>query len=72
MSGTKRYLGTPFQAPCRECSTRCFSCHSSCVKYKRWKQEREDFTNACKADRDMGGYYADFKVRLAKMKKGKI
>ena len=46
-------------APCKNCQTRYVGCHSSCVKYNDWKQERQVLLDRKKAESDLNGAFLD-------------
>lgn len=52
-------------SPCKDCSERCYKCHSTCKKYQEYSLKRQKFCEQKRAD-DLRAYYYEKYARIKK------
>ena len=50
-------------APCGNCSSRRFGCHSACVRYTEYKEEQEKYNAAIRKE-DTSIIYPDSQMKI--------
>lgn len=53
-------------APCKGCSDRVLHCHSTCTKYKQYKERTEQQRSARRANAEVGNFLRDIKGNVIK------
>lgn len=59
------YMRKPI-APCKGCEDRAMQCHSSCVRYKEWKEKCRQIRTETKAARYKEHTVEDYEIKARK------
>lgn len=54
------------KVPCKNCKDRFVGCHSSCEKYKAFKEENEKFKAQVRRERDMFNFFMACQYKVHK------
>lgn len=52
-------------SPCKDCSERCYNCHSACGKYQKYSAKRKNILARTRSE-DLRAYYCEKYARIGK------
>lgn len=56
-------------SPCKDCPERCYNCHSTCGRYRKYSIKRKAISARTRSE-DLRAYYCEKYARIGKKIKG--